>query len=723
MQLRMRNRAWSRILRGAILCAWKMQTTMQQRHTQHRRHGQALRQAGGGALLLVAPRPAVSREGQGRPELRCRSSAVSVPMKVTEPEQEQELMVLPPMESAGRRGAASCSAPFGDAREARAAGRRAREQQRRQRGCWERIAAVELCSSGAVGEVAPFERALAPGPKRPKQRPRRGRACLAVDDPNLRNPLKRAERLSTGWFGAILELEGVLLEGTHEAHTQAWLRVASEFGFPKPLGHLFRCVGRWRRGAPPRARRDGKPGSHTPSGASCAPQWLGCARGPASRCAPACDRRRRTKGLRDEVVVTRVFNWTQNPTTARQIAKRKQAIYDEVLGGRQPAEMLEARPFLETLRRSAPAMADAPPARPRRRRTLALVCATAAAAASAGMGQRRAPARVPPPPQCRPPPASCGQRRDTAPTPALPRRYQIPVALACALPEQRVSDALKRTNLRDYFDAVVTAEDSGAPEVEYYLSYAAQQIQRPPMRCVVFGESNTSVEAAHELGMKSVVVTGNRPVYDFVGADLVVRNLSQVTLFNLKRLFSTEDLVASRHDQDEQDLAGVRAAPFPWGGEGAAGPPRWEGRHGCGCGRLMADDVLVGGCVVVVAVPAQGRTTLSTTLSWTTLTTGGAPSSPGGDAPAVMWRRASGAWALGGGRLARASVLYNIRGGPRRGVCDHDHARAGVGGFGRAPLPARVGRALSLRGRRDCQRSWRRARAAAACYCREARLT
>lgn len=50
---------------------------------------------------------------------------------------------------------------------------------------------------------------------------------------------------------------------------------------------------------------------------------------------------------------------------------------------------------------------------------------------------------------------------------------------------------------------VVTAEDSGAPEVEFYYSYASQQIQRPPIRCVVFGESNIAVRdfsvSAHEI--------------------------------------------------------------------------------------------------------------------------------------------------------------------------------------------------------------------------------
>ncbi|KAJ9526834.1 hypothetical protein QJQ45_017786 [Haematococcus lacustris] len=257
-----------------------------------------------------------------------------------------------------------------------------------------------------------------------------------VDDVSLANPLKRAERLSTSWFGVIMEWEGVLVQDTFEVHSQAWLKVAAEFGFPRPLGHLFR----------------------------------------------------RFKGCRDDLVVSRILKWTQNPTETKQIARRKQAVYEELMGGRHPAEILEARQFLETL-----------------------------------------------------------------------QRYNIPIALACSLPGARVREDLKRYNLAQFFDAVVTAEDSGAPEVEYYYSYAAQLIGRPSMRCVVVGESNTSVEAAHELGMKSVIVTGCKPVFDFVSADLVVRNMSQITLFNMKRLFSVENACPPRslEEDGEEDSSEV----------------------------------------------------------------------------------------------------------------------------------------------------------------------
>ncbi|KAG2498260.1 hypothetical protein HYH03_004010 [Edaphochlamys debaryana] len=248
------------------------------------------------------------------------------------------------------------------------------------------------------------------------------------DDPSLANPLQRHERMSTGWFGVIMEYEGVVVEPSDETHRQAWLQVADEFGYKRPLGQLLR----------------------------------------------------RIKGVRDEVVVSRVFGWTHNPSVARQVAQRKGELFEQLMGGRQPAAMLEARPFLETLKRNS-----------------------------------------------------------------------IPVALATPLPEAKVREALQRHNLLSYFDSIVTAEDSGSAEVEFYYAFAASKLQRPPMRCVVIGESNTTVEAAHELGMKCVVAANNSPVWDFSNADLVVKALSALSFMNMKRLFAEESLVESRIGGEE----------------------------------------------------------------------------------------------------------------------------------------------------------------------------
>lgn len=61
----------------------------------------------------------------------------------------------------------------------------------------------------------------------------------AADDPRLHNPLQRMERLGTGWFGVIVEYEGVLVEDTAQWHTQAWMHVAQELGLPRPLGQAL----------------------------------------------------------------------------------------------------------------------------------------------------------------------------------------------------------------------------------------------------------------------------------------------------------------------------------------------------------------------------------------------------------------------------------------------------------------------------------------------------
>lgn len=68
---------------------------------------------------------------------------------------------------------------------------------------------------------------------------------------------------------------------------------------------------------------------------------------------------------------------------------------------------------------------------------------------------------------------------------------QVPVAVACSAPEARVKQVLEASGLATQLEAVVTAEDvyRGRPDPEAYL-YAAQQLQRPPVRCVVVGNSN-----------------------------------------------------------------------------------------------------------------------------------------------------------------------------------------------------------------------------------------
>jgi hypothetical protein len=70
-----------------------------------------------------------------------------------------------------------------------------------------------------------------------------------------------------------------------------------------------------------------------------------------------------------------------------------------------------------------------------------------------------------------------------------------------------------------------------------------QRVGRVPARCVVIGNSNAVIEAAHDAGMRCVaVLSASKPAYELASADLVVRQLDELSIVNLKQLFAMEDL-------------------------------------------------------------------------------------------------------------------------------------------------------------------------------------
>lgn len=84
---------------------------------------------------------------------------------------------------------------------------------------------------------------------------------------------------------------------------------------------------------------------------------------------------------------------------------------------------------------------------------------------------------------------------------------------------------------------------------------------RPPKRTVVFGITNAVTEACTEAQAKSVLLLGRQPRYELQGADTVVGNLRELTVANLKRLF-TEETSESAEPQRQVEL-------FPAAGAGS----------------------------------------------------------------------------------------------------------------------------------------------------------
>ncbi|XP_004503721.1 5-amino-6-(5-phospho-D-ribitylamino)uracil phosphatase, chloroplastic [Cicer arietinum] len=119
--------------------------------------------------------------------------------------------------------------------------------------------------------------------------------------------------------------------------------------------------------------------------------------------------------------------------------------------------------------------------------------------------------------------------------------YKIPMALVSTRPRKVIESAVGEVGIEENFGVIVGAEDvhRGKPDPEMF-EYAAQLLNVIPERCIVFGNSNLTVEAAHDARMKCVAVASKHPVYELGAADLVVRRLDELSVVDLKHLADIE---------------------------------------------------------------------------------------------------------------------------------------------------------------------------------------
>jgi beta-phosphoglucomutase family hydrolase len=86
-------------------------------------------------------------------------------------------------------------------------------------------------------------------------------------------------------------------------------------------------------------------------------------------------------------------------------------------------------------------------------------------------------------------------------------RGRLPMAVASGGYRETITRTLDQLGVRDWFDAMVVAEDTKRhkPEPDVFLE-AARRLGVPPESCVVFEDTDIGLEAARRGGMKSVDV-------------------------------------------------------------------------------------------------------------------------------------------------------------------------------------------------------------------------
>lgn len=247
----------------------------------------------------------------------------------------------------------------------------------------------------------------------------------------LANPLERWNRLGTGWFGVICELEGVIIPDLSLAHRSAWCSLAREENLQLPLEYDMRHYQR----------------------------------------------------LKAEQLVSQVFNWSHNSQEINRLISRKYEILEEEIVADSGCLLPGALEFLESI--------------------LSL---------------------------------------------------NIPCVLLTQERRQDVETFFSETSLKSYMSvefssspsfktgrgvfSLVTSDDVrfGLPDIECIL-LASSLLQRPIERIIFIGSSLQALEAARELDVRCVMLSGNYKYWELCRANLVVGGLKQICFQNLKNLF------------------------------------------------------------------------------------------------------------------------------------------------------------------------------------------
>ncbi|MBU1075939.1 MAG: beta-phosphoglucomutase [Spirochaetes bacterium] len=106
---------------------------------------------------------------------------------------------------------------------------------------------------------------------------------------------------------------------------------------------------------------------------------------------------------------------------------------------------------------------------------------------------------------------------------------------ALASSSRNAGTVLEKLNLAEYFDAVVDGNEviKAKPDPELFLK-AAAKLNIKPERIIVFEDAASGIQAAGSAGMRAV---GIGKLENLSGADLIVRDLSEIDLAKIKKLF------------------------------------------------------------------------------------------------------------------------------------------------------------------------------------------
>jgi len=121
------------------------------------------------------------------------------------------------------------------------------------------------------------------------------------------------------------------------------------------------------------------------------------------------------------------------------------------------------------------------------------------------------------------------------------KKKGIKLGVATSSNPKRAMELLNLTDLKKYFEVIITAKDvsNHKPHPEIFLT-AAKKLNVSPENCVVFEDALSGVKAAKGGNMKVIAILTNlNSAKDFEGlADLTINDFSEISISSLNNLFN-----------------------------------------------------------------------------------------------------------------------------------------------------------------------------------------
>ncbi|WP_161890470.1 HAD family hydrolase [Pontibacter russatus] len=120
--------------------------------------------------------------------------------------------------------------------------------------------------------------------------------------------------------------------------------------------------------------------------------------------------------------------------------------------------------------------------------------------------------------------------------------HDVKMAIASAAITDNINFVVDNLDVRQYFDAFVSADDvtTSKPDPETFLE-AAKKLHADPADCIVFEDAPKGVEAAQNAGMKCVVITTAHPKEDFKQYENVIAYIGDYTDPYITNFFSVQE--------------------------------------------------------------------------------------------------------------------------------------------------------------------------------------